>query len=374
MIYFDNSATTPIREEVAKFIHNYSVKNFFNPSSVYGPAVNVKKDILESKQRLIKLLHGETNDNIIYTGSATEANNLALVGAARKNKKILISKGEHPSVFETAKNLANSGFDVDFVELDKDGSVSIDDLRRKMDTNVGLVSIIHVSNETGAINDLKQIGTIIKSVNPQCVFHSDGVQAWGKMVENMLDWHVDMYTMSAHKIHGPKGVAGLYVKSGVNLKPMLLGGGQENGLRSGTENPAGILGFVLASELMYQDFVSKKAHIDGLKQTLLTALANSGLNYTLNSTNAALSNIVSLSFPKVRGEVLLHCLEKHEIYVSTGSACSSKTIGNRILNELGIPREALLGNIRVSFSEFNTNDDVITLVDVIKKEIKTILG
>ncbi len=374
MIYFDNSATTRIRPEVADFIREYSVNNYFNPSSVYAPAVKVKTDILEGKQRIIKLLQANASDNVIFTGSATEANNLALFGASRKNKKIIISKGEHPSIFETAKNLINLGFEVDFVELNKDGTASLDDLRAKMTPDVGLVSIIHVSNETGAINDLKEIGKVVKSVSPSCIFHSDGVQAWGKVKENLLDWQVDMYTMSAHKIHGPKGVAALYVKSGIKLKPVIFGGGQENGLRSGTENPAGILGFVMASELMYKDFNQKRAHIDNLKEKLLANLTKSGLNYVINSSENALSNVVSISFPNIRGEVLLHCLEKHDIYVSTGSACSSKTIGNRVLNELGLSKENMLGNIRVSFCEFNTENEIISFVEAIKKEIITLLG
>ncbi|MBR4270967.1 MAG: cysteine desulfurase [Clostridia bacterium] len=374
MIYFDNSATTKIRPEVADFIHEYSINHFFNPSSVYGYAVKVKNDILDGKQRMIKLLQGNQNDNIIFTGSATEANNLALIGSSRKNKKILISKGEHPSVFETAKNLVNSGFEVDFIDINKDGTLSIEDLKAKMSAEVGVVSVIHVSNETGAINDLKQIGKVVKSINKSCIFHSDGVQAWGKIKENLLDWQVDMYTMSAHKIHGPKGVAALYVKSGINLKPIIFGGGQENGLRSGTENPAGILGFVLASELMYADFDKKRKHIDGLKKKLLTLLDESGLKFVLNSSDLALSNIVSISFPMIRGEVLLHSLEKYDICISTGSACSSKKIGNRVLNEMKLASELLLGNIRVSFSEFNTESEVIDFVNAVKKEISTLIG
>ena len=373
MIYLDNSATTKTRDEVADLVCDYSKKNFFNPSSVYSPAIAVKRDILDCKKRLLKLLNASQQDNIVFTASATEANNLALLGASRKNKKILISSGEHPSVFETAKNLQNLGYMVDFITLDASGAVSISDLESKLDDSVGLVSIIHVSNETGAINDLKKIGKIIKTKSPSCLFHSDGVQAFGKIEEKLLDWGVDLYTMSSHKIHGPKGVAGLYVKSTVNLKPIIFGGGQEGGLRSGTENPAGIMGFTLASELMYENFLAKRKHIAELKAQFLDLLSKTKLDYIVNGNNT-LDNIVSVSFLGIKGEVLLHSLEKYEIYVSTGSACSSKTVGNRVLSNLGLSKKQMEGNIRISFSEFNTLDEVNKLVDALKSEIKCLVG
>ena len=372
MIYLDNSATTQTRSEVARLVCEYSQNNFFNPSSVYAPAIKIKRDIQDCRIRLLTLLGASKQDNIIFTGTATEANNLALFGSARKNKKILISSGEHPSVFETAKNLQNLGYEVDFIALDKAGAILLADLESKLTSDVGLVSVIHVSNETGAINDLKRISQIIKSKNPACLFHSDGVQAFGKVHENLFDWGVDLYTMSSHKIHGPKGVACLYVKSGVNLKPIVFGGGQEGGIRSGTENPAGIMGFTRASELMYQDFAKKRAHIKNLRATLLDLLSKADLDYIINGENT-LENIVSVSFLGVKGEVLLHSLEKHDIFVSTGSACSSKTVGNRVLSAIGLDKSKMEGNIRVSFSEFNTVDEVSRLVQALKNEIKTLV-
>ena len=372
MIYLDNSATTAPRKEVMDLFYDYSLNHFYNPSSVYSKAVEVKRDIFSCKERLLSLLNASKSDNIIFTGSATEANNLALIGSVRKNKKILISLGEHPSVFETAKYLQNQGYSVEFINLAKEGAVDLDDLKQKMDNTVGLVSIIHVSNETGAINDLKAIGKIIKQINPNCIFHSDGVQAFGKVKENLLDWGVDLYTMSSHKIHGPKGVASLYVKSGVNLKPIVFGGGQENGLRSGTENPAGIMAYTLASEIMYHDFEKKRAHIKELKTEFLAKLNETKLSYIINGENT-LENIISVSFLGVKGEVLLHTLEKHGIMLSTGSACSSKTVGNRVLSSIGLDKKQMEGNIRISFSEFNTFEEVNKLVDVLTKEIKALV-
>lgn len=372
MIYFDNSATTQTRPEVAEFVANYSVANFYNPSSIYGPAIEVKKDLNEARSRLLRLLGAGMDDKIIFTSSATEANNLVLNGLARKNKKILVSSGEHPSVFEVAKNLANSGYNVEFVGLTSEGKMDTDDLVSKLDENVGLVSFIHVSNETGAINDIGRIASLIKSKAPNCLVHCDGVQAFGKVRLNLANQNIDAYTMSSHKIHGPKGVACLYLKNGIVIKPHILGGGQESGLRSGTENVPGIMGFTLASEMMYEDFDQKRAHIASLWQHMVDRLAETALEYKINSTQDNLKNVLSVSFSGVRGEVLLHCLEKYEIFVSTGSACSSKSKGNRVLTQMGQSVDLMQGNVRFSFSEFNTLDEVDRVVDALASEIPAI--
>lgn len=373
MIYFDNSATTKTREEVADFVARYSVDNFFNPSSIYGPAIRVKRDLNDARARLLGLLGAKSDDRIIFTGSATEANNLLLNGLARKNKKILISKGEHPSVFEVVKNLGNAGYKVDFVDLNADGTLDTQDLERKLSPEVGLVSFIHVSNETGAINDIANVTKIIKRAVPDCLVHCDGVQAFGKIKINITNLGIDVYTMSSHKIHGPKGVAALYTRNGIVLKPHILGGGQENGLRSGTENVPGILGFVLAAEMMYQDFEAKRAHIDALWDYFVAELAKTNLDYHINSTPTGLKNVLSVSFMGVRGEVLLHCLEKYDIYVSTGSACSSKAVGNRVLAEMKQSAKLMQGNVRFSFCDSNTFAEIDDTIRALTKEIPTII-
>ena len=372
MIYFDNSATTMTRPEVAELVAKKSVESFFNPSSIYGPALATKKELEDAKSRMLALLGANHNDKIIFTGSATEANNLVLNGLAKKNKKILVSKGEHPSVFEVAKNLGNNGYMVEYIDLNADGTLDIDSLVGKLSTDVGLVSIIHASNETGAINDIENIAHVVKQVLPDCLVHCDGVQAFGKIRLDLSNSYIDAYTMSSHKIHGPKGVACLYLKQGINIKPHILGGGQENGLRSGTENLPGILGFVFASELMYQDFDAKRAHIADLWDYFAKKLATTGLKYQINSPASGLKNIFSVSFEGVRGEVLLHCLEKYEIYVSTGSACSSKSLGNRVLLAMKQSTNLISGNIRFSFSEFNTTREIDIVIDALTKEIPLI--
>ncbi len=374
MIYLDNSATTKTRPEIAEFIQKYSVENYFNPSSVYGPAISVKNDIDSARSAITKLLNASSG-KIIFTGSATEANNLVLNGLAKKNKKILVSSGEHPSIYETAKNLCNMGYNVDFININKDGTLDLRDLEMKVDEITGLVSIIHVSNETGAINDLNNISKIVKNKCPSAILHCDGVQAFGKVKLNLLNDNIDAYTISSHKIHGPKGVACLYLRDGINLRPHILGGGQEGGLRSGTENPAGILGFAMACEMMYADFDKKRAYIKELKEYFVEKLQDSGLKYIINGTlNNTLDNILSVSFLGVRGEVLLHCLEKYEIYVSTGSACSSKKVGNRVLSSMGLSNEQMQGNIRFSFSEYNTKAEIDVVISALQNEIKNLLS
>ena len=372
MIYFDNSATTKTRKEVAEFVAKYSVENFCNPSALYAPAIKVKLDLDNARKTMLSLLGASKDAHIVFTGSATEANNLMLTGLARKNKKILVSSGEHPSIYEPAKNLINQGYNVEFINITKDGLLDLEDLKQKLDSTVGLVSFIHVSNEVGAINKIGEISKLIKSIVPDCLVHCDGVQAFGKVKLNLRADNIDLYTVSSHKIHGPKGVACLYYKNGINLKPQILGGGQESGIRSGTENPAGILGFVLAGVMMYQDFGAKRERINGLRAYFLQELEKTDLEYTVNSTPNTLSNICSISFKGVRGEVLLHCLEKYEIYVSTGSACSSKSVGNRVLTAMGQSSNLMQGNIRFSFSEFNTMTEIDLVVQALQKEIPLI--
>ena len=372
MIYFDNSATTQTRVEVAQLVAKYSVEKFFNPSSIYNNAIEVKKDLDNARNTILKLLGANKNDKMIFTASATEANNMVLAGLSKKNKKILISSGEHPSIYEMAKNLMNNGYKIEFINLNENGTLDLDDLKQKLDDSVGLVSIIHISNETGAINDIAEIAKVVKENVPECLLHCDGVQAFGKVKLNLNRDKIDLYTISSHKIHGPKGVGGLYIKNGINIKPLILGGGQEGGLRSGTENPAGIMGFAYASELMYQDFENKRKHIASLKQYFIEGLRKLCIDFVLNSGEGTLDNICSVSFLGVRGEVLLHCLEKYEICVSTGSACSSKSIGNRVLSAMRQSNEIMLGNVRFSFSEFNTFDEIDKVLDALRKEIPLI--
>ena len=373
MIYFDNSATTQTYAEVADFVSDCSKNMYYNPSSVYGPSIKAKNVLNDARLKLCKLMGASSRDMIYFTGSATEANNIILNGLARKNKKILVSIGEHPSVYETAKNLKNNGFDVDFINLTKDGVLDVQHLLSLLDDNVGLVSFMHVSNETGAINDIEAISKLIKSKVPTCLVHCDGVQAFCKVRLDLSNTAVDAYTISSHKIHGPKGVGAFYLKNGVNLKPSVFGGGQEMGIRPGTENLPGILGMCMAAKIMMNNFDKNYKQVTQLKQTMIKLLHNKCTNFIINAHNAPSSPyVLSVSFAGIRGEVLLHALEKHQIFVSTGSACSSKKSDNRILSAMGQAQKDILGNVRFSFCENNTLDEVNFVVDKVAEELNNL--
>ena len=371
MIYFDNSATTQTYKEVADFVCDCSKKLYYNPSSVYRPSIQTKNALNEARQKFLKMLNATPNDMIYFTGSATEANNIILNGLARKNKKILVSIGEHPSVYETAKNLKNLGFDVQFINLTPQGVLDLQHLGSLLDENVGLVSFMHVNNETGAVNDIESISKFIKSKLPSCLIHCDGVQAFCKIPVNLSNCAVDAYTISSHKIHGPKGVGAFYLKNGVNLKPTIFGGGQEYGIRPGTENVPGVLGFCMAAEIMTKNFDKNFEQTTKVKQHMINLIKQNCLDFVINANETKTSPyILSVSFGGIRGEVLLHALEEYEIYVSTGSACSSKKEDNRILTAMGQNKKEMLGNIRFSFCESNTTSEAEFVVEKLKEKLE----
>jgi len=365
MIYLDNSATTATRPEVAKYLYDCTMDMFYNPSSVYAPAIAVKLQLDNARLTVMNSLDAPRDGQVYFTGSATEANNIILRGLIKKHKKALISIGEHPSVYETAKALLNLGYDIEFIGLTPDGVVDVEHLTQLLDANdVGFVSFMHVSNETGAINDIVALSKLIKAKHPKCIVHCDGVQAFMKIPFSLTESMVDAYTISSHKIHGPKGVGAFYVRKGINVAPSIFGGGQELGIRPGTENVPGILAFVLAITIMQDKLKANYAHAQELKTHMIKKLTQKCADFSINAQNAPTSpNVLSVSFHGLRGEILLHALEEHKIYVSTGSACSSKVAGNRILEAMGQDQKSISGNVRFSFSEFNTITEIDTVVD-----------
>ncbi|MDE6968033.1 MAG: aminotransferase class V-fold PLP-dependent enzyme, partial [Clostridia bacterium] len=251
MIYLDTSATTSMYPEIIDIIKKYAVDNYYNPSALYTKALNVSKDIKEAKQKILNLLNG--NGSIIFTASGTESDNMAMFGSKKfKNCKVLVSNIEHSAIYQSAKKLEMQGVNVEYVSCDKYGSVDEEDFKSKLSDNVALVSIMHACNETGAINDIERLVKLTKAVSPKAIFHSDGVQAVCKIPVNLNKLGVDLYTFSAHKFHGMKGVGGLYIKKGININPIIFGGGQENGLRSATENVSGIISTAFALEKTYK--------------------------------------------------------------------------------------------------------------------------
>lgn len=348
MLYFDNAATTKIsKQSLDAYVS--SSECFYNPSSLYSQAGKSQALIEEARQYFLKTLKGKNNSSFIFTGSATESNNAVLnAHIIRKDKKYIFSAGEHSSIYETAKHYKELGYNVVFIPLNKDGTINTEKLYDEIDNTVALVSIIYVSNETGAINNIKEITSYIKSVNSNIIVQTDGVQAVGKLKIDLKDLGVDYFTMSAHKINGPKGIGGLYIANPNKFKPFLIGGGQEKGLRAGTENLPQIQAFKVALEnAKICDF---KEHKSSLLKNLNTD------NYLLVSTDYCVDNIISLCFKGVRGETILHMLEEKGFLIGTGSACNSKASYNRVLQPI-VPSDYIEGAIRISFGEDVTIED-----------------
>ena len=354
MIFLDNASTTKLNEEAFEVIKKYSIDEFYNPSAPYYKARNLKIDIQNAKEKILKTLNGVSGSTLIFTSSATESNNSVLLGQLDKRfKKVIISKGEHNSILSTVYEIEKKGFEVVMVNLNKYGQVDVDDFKAKMDSNVGLVSFIHVSNETGAINDIENLVKIAKSVNPDCKFHADGVQALGKIKIDLKALNVDYYTITAHKIHGPKGIAGLYVKN--SFKAFILGGGQQDGLRSGTENVASIMAFACVCERL--DWQKDYEHVKTLKNEFLNIIKTND-DIIINSTDFNSPYVVSLLLKNVNGETMVNALEKFDIFIGLGSACSSKKVGNSTLNAIGYGKDLIKGSLRISFDASNTIDEV----------------
>ncbi len=356
MIYLDNSATTKMDEEASKVYCDYACNNFFNPSAIYKDALEVAKDIESAKTTIAKALGTNFSDNIIFTASATEANNLAIRGSYRKNfGKMLFSMGEHPSVYNVALELKKQGVNVDFINLQANGEVDYNDLESKLSSDVSFISVMLCCNETGAINDLKRIYDLKNKYCPNALFHSDAVQAFGKIKINVDYFGVDMMTISAHKTFGPKGLGALYIKDKSKLNPIIFGGGQEYGLRSGTENIGAIMAFKKAIENIGR-LKDNYAHVQKCRDSFLKQLSENGI--VVNSFHSPY--VLSLSFYGVNGETLVHMLENKGVLISRGSACSSKKAGNRILENMGVKPEYILGSVRVSFSKNTLEEEAIT--------------
>ena len=356
MIYLDNAATTKMYEELLGIYKEFGCDNFFNPSALYKKSLDVAVRIRQAKADLAEIL-GANHNEIIFTGNATEANNMALRGAIRANTGIVISAGEHPSVYNTAVSLKNNGISCEVIPLNKNGQIDQEKLYNYLSHNkVSVVSIIHASNETGAINDIKEISKNIKSISPSTLFHSDGVQAFGKIAVKNLG--VDLYSFSAHKIKGPKGIGALYIKKGVHLNPLITGGGQENNLRSGTENVANIIAFSKAAKLFSSQYdynkmlELKKAFIEILKSEI------EDIFFTISDIYSTMPHIISVIIPDIKGETLLHMLESKDILIGLGSACSANNKGNRVLLALGFTPKQTESAIRISFSPDNAIDEI----------------
>lgn len=374
MIYLDNAATTALDEKCLDIIREYNVERFYNPSALYRKAMESANAIKQARNSIAKSL-GVKGEEIIFTASGSEADNIALLCSVRaKSGKVIIGSSEHSAVYNTALELKVRGYDVVFAPCDKYGRTDIRQLEKLIDNTVVLVSVMHVCNETGALNDLSAISKIIKAKAPRAIFHSDGVQAYGKISVNLKSLGVDLYSISGHKIHAPKGIGALYCRSGLYLRTFVFGGGQENNVRSATENLPSIVAFGYLAEknlLSLNDNYKKTTELrDYLYQKLTDNFENVKINTDLLHSSPY---VFSFALNSARGEVLVHCLEDRGIIVGTGSACNSHKSTKRIPAALGIEGDYAQGMLRVSFNENNTKDDIDAFIDALAQSLEELI-
>lgn len=375
MVYFDNAATTKPYEAVLKTFNECGADEYFNPSASYSLSFNLYKKIGDIRKKFISILNGDVeSDNIVFTSSATESNNLAIFGSCfNKEKKYLFSVGEHPAVYNCAMELKNKGYKVFFIPLQKNGQVDYDKLDNLCDNDVCFVSTMFVNNETGAINDLIRIRNIIDKKAKNCVFHVDGVQGFCKIPIDVTEARINLFSISAHKIHGLKGLGALYISKGTKLKNIIFGGGQEFGLRSGTINYPGIISFYKAAQTTCENMKKNFVKVTNLKNYLREQLVKLNKNkIRIVSDNECSPYINSLIFEGNRGETIMRFLDSKGILVGTGSACSSSKVGNRVLENMGFNKNQILGSIRISFSADNTKGEIDYFITCIDDYLKNI--
>lgn len=368
MIYFDNAATTKPDVESLKACADLYCDNFFNPSALYRGGLDVKVRIEAARERISAYFSADYE--VMFTSCGTEADNTVIYSYSKRGN-VVTSAGEHSAVYETFKALKARGVDVRFAKVDAVGKVDVDDLESLIDENTSLVSIVHVNNETGAINDINRLSLVVKSKNPNAVFHSDGVQAFGK-IPYKIAASVDAYSISAHKIGGVKGVGALIKKRKLKIAPLIVGGGQERDLRSGTENSFGIAVFGETANKIRLKIADNYSKISNIKQAFVEALDLSVIK--LISDENCSPYVVSLSAVGLRGEVIQHMLEEFGIVVGTGSACSAKHRHSRVLKECGYSSDVLDGVLRVSFSFDDTLEDALFCAEKINLCVRKLKG
>lgn len=374
IFYLDNAATTKMFDDVKEKSSKFLNVDFYNPSAVYKQSVDVKREVENSRNKLLDFLGGLSDDKLIFTGSATEANNMVIFSQRNfAGKKYLFGAGEHPSVKECAKELEKHGYNVLFVPLDKSGRIDEEKYKQMLDSNVVFVSVQHVSNETGAVNNIKRLVSLAKKANPNVKFHSDGVQAFMKFPIDVQDLGVDYYTISAHKIGGAKGVGALYVKKGSKISPVVFGGGQEDGLRSGTENVFGIVSFALAAEKMNADMKLNFEKVSKMREELLSELSKVGVNYVVHGESGVPHTMNIMLEKSIRGETLVHALERRGVLLSTGSACSATKHLNSTLEAMGVSNSEILASERISIGAY-MDFDAKLIAKIIKEEIDILKG
>lgn len=367
-VYLDNAASTKVDEEVAKKIQTFLTEKYGNASSLHQKGIEAKEALEKSREIIAKKLNAKPEE-IIFTSGGTESNNLALKGTAFANKEkgrhIITSKIEHDCVLNSCKWLEKNGFQITYLNVDKEGFVDLEQLKKSMRKDTILVSIIHGNNEIGVIQPIEEIAEICKE--NKVYFHTDACQSFTKVPIDAKDF--DLITINSHKIHGPKGVGVLYVKKGTKIEAMQHGGGQESNLRSGTENVSGIVGFAKAVEIANEKHVE---HMAKLRDMLIEGALNKINDAQLNGPREKrLCNNANISFNFIEGESLMTYLDTKGIMVSTGSACSSKSLEpSHVLLAIGLKPEAAHGSIRISLSKYNTKEEIEYTIDSLSEFVK----
>ena len=371
-VYFDNSATTKVLAPVADLVMKVMTEDYGNPSAKHGKGMRAEQYIKEAAEIIAGTLKVSPKE-IVFTSGGSESNNMALIETAMANRRagnhIISTAIEHASVYNPLAYLEEQGFEVTYLPVDHNGHISLEDLERAVRRETILVSVMYVNNEIGAVEPVEEIAKLIHKINPAILFHVDAIQAYGKFVIRPKRQGIDLLSVSGHKIHAPKGIGFLYVDSRVKIKPLIYGGGQQRGLRSGTENVPGIAGLGAAAREMYRDHSERLKRMYEIKDYMISRLGEVE-GTTVNSLpgDQSAPQIVSASFSGVRSEVLLHALEENGIYVSSGSACSSNHPAvSGTLKGIGVKKELLDSTLRFSFGVFNTKDEVDYCISVLQE-------
>lgn len=371
MIYLDNAASTPVHDKVIEEMIPYFREQYGNPSSIHRHGRLANMAIQNARKQIASLINANSNE-ILLTSGGTESNNTAIYGIASqsKGKHIITSSIEHDAILEPCKRLEKEGYTISFLPVDKQGFVDPEDLKKEISSDTCLITIMYANNEVGTIQPIEKMAQIARERN--VIFHTDAVQAVGKIPIDVKKLGIDLLSISSHKINGPKGVGALYIKNGVKMSPMILGGGQENGLRSGTENVASIVGFGTACLLSKNNMNENSIHLKKLTTKLTTRILQEISATTLNGhPDMRTPNNTHFTFLGVNGEDLIIKLDEHKISASTGSACSVKIQkASHVLKAMGFSHEQVTGSLRLTVGITNTEQEIDETVDTLKKVVQ----
>ena len=370
--YFDNSATTRVLDSVMDIVTKTMTVDYANPAAKHIKGMEAENYIRDARSIIAKTLK-VADKEILFTSGGSESNNMALIGTAMANKRagmhIISTNVEHASIYNTLGFLQEQGFEITYLPVDHNGHIDLDQLREAVRPDTILVSVMYVNNEVGSVEPVTEISKVIKEKNPSTIFHVDAIQAYGKYEIRPKKEGIDLLSVSGHKIHGPKGVGFLYIDEKVKIKPLIYGGGQQKGMRSGTENVPGVAGLGVAAAEMYRNHQEKMDYLYDLKDYMMKRVAEiDGVVINSQPGRESAPQIVSVSFEGVRSEVLLHALEDRGIYVSSGSACSSNHPGvSGTLKGIGVKQELLDSTLRFSFGMFNKKEEIDYAIEVLKE-------